>query len=414
MKEEAQFKSLVIIPVFTAALSLTGSTLIVLDVLGHKRKDRGVFQRLMLGMSLCEMMNSFSMLMATLPVPRDLDGVWGAVGNDATCVAQGFVMQLGGSACFVYNATLTLYFLLVVKYRLREEVLKKREWIFHVGPWIFGFGSSLTCLVLGQLGYADLWCWIGTTGFDNYEFFHWIFWYGPIWVCFAVVLVGMTFMAHSVYLTERESAQYDAERKARTALFAEQHAAGKISTAELRQHELKESALLPSRRSRQVAMQAFLYVAAFYFIYFFCTLDRLYVLFKDQASPYGLALMHVIFEPLQGLFNFLIYRRQNVMRWRTKNPNASKWGVFLAYLNISLFEKWTWFQSRLELSCASQTTQVPTIASLPSAAEQSDAVGASSKTSVGLSSENKTKSQLSISPISEKDEEEDRENEAED
>ena len=124
---DGQFLTLALVPVFTATLSLCGSALIVLDVLFDRQKRHSVYHRIMVVFSCFDMINSFSMVITTLPVPSDLDVLW-AIGNEASCNFQAFIMQMGGSACFVYNATLTIYFVQVIRFHKNEAQLKRWEW----------------------------------------------------------------------------------------------------------------------------------------------------------------------------------------------------------------------------------------------------------------------------------------------
>ena len=106
--EHAQAKSLAIVSIFTSTLSFLGSVLIILDVLADtttktKNKPQSVYHRIMVGLSVADAMNSLGMAVSILPVDSSLD-VWGAMSNHATCRVQGWILQVGGSACFVYGA----------------------------------------------------------------------------------------------------------------------------------------------------------------------------------------------------------------------------------------------------------------------------------------------------------------------
>ena len=99
---EAQLKALTIVPKVTAMASFLGSMTIVIEIL-IKRKTRleRIYHRLMLAMSLLDVLSSLAYFMSTWPMPADTENVYGAVGNTASCSAQGFFIQLGlVSACF--------------------------------------------------------------------------------------------------------------------------------------------------------------------------------------------------------------------------------------------------------------------------------------------------------------------------
>lgn len=430
---EAQLLALVLVPVFTAALSLCGNGLIILDVLYDRQKRRSVYHRIMLVFSCFSMMNSFSMVITTLPVPSDTEVLW-ALGNEASCDFQAFIMQMGGSACFVYNATLTIYFVQVIRFQRKEALLKKWEVFYHIPAILMGVGTSTAALVMGWLGFADLWCWIGISDPHHYLIRTWAFWYAPCWLCFLIVLVGMSTILRYVYVTEQESARHDAAGKARSFILArangrkshgsksngiaattppvtastvsvddggahnddddehlddddddddildeidevddddnddddddndhgengdvpeEQVEAGqgvapeaatsavnrRSSTPQLSSRQkralMRQKFLDRTKRTRQVATQALYYVLSFYMIYVFCTTDRLYYIITGKPSPFVISLFHVLFEPSQGIFNFIVYRMKFVKGWREKNKNATRCQIFLVYLAIS-------------------------------------------------------------------------------
>ncbi len=54
------------------------------------------------------------------------DELYGAKGNTKSCKAQAFFIQIGTIACFL-NVSLSLYYLLSIKYGWAEEKLKRRH-----------------------------------------------------------------------------------------------------------------------------------------------------------------------------------------------------------------------------------------------------------------------------------------------
>ena len=96
--------ALAIVPKCAAALSLLGSGYITYDVLRNKRNEicgrlrttRATYHRLMVGMSITDLMMSAGIFMSTWPMPSEVPNVWGNVGTIGTCSAQGFFEQFGG------------------------------------------------------------------------------------------------------------------------------------------------------------------------------------------------------------------------------------------------------------------------------------------------------------------------------
>jgi hypothetical protein len=110
-----------------------------------------------------------------------------SVGNDRTCNLQGFFTQFGITSSF-YNASLSVYFLLVIRYGWQDSRIKRLEPWLHALPLLWGFGTSIAGLSVGIFGNANLWCWIS----PQYNIYHWSFFYGPLWIM--VVIVTITCM----------------------------------------------------------------------------------------------------------------------------------------------------------------------------------------------------------------------------
>ena len=94
----AQWITLAWTPRVSAALSILGSaTIIMMIVRGGKEKLGRLHNRLFLGMSSIDILNSVALGASTAPFPRELNDIfYGAIGNKATCTLQGFFAALGG------------------------------------------------------------------------------------------------------------------------------------------------------------------------------------------------------------------------------------------------------------------------------------------------------------------------------
>jgi hypothetical protein len=87
--------ALAVTPKVTASLSILGSSWIVIEVLTQKSKRHNVYNRLLCVMSCFDIATAVWMFASTWPIPRGSEDVAFAVGNTATCEAQGFFLQLG-------------------------------------------------------------------------------------------------------------------------------------------------------------------------------------------------------------------------------------------------------------------------------------------------------------------------------
>jgi hypothetical protein len=291
----AQRVSLALTPKFTGFLSALGSLLIVLDVIGERQKRQNFYHRMMLMFGCVDCLVSFGYFASTWPIPEGTPDVVWARGNDRTCAAQGFFLQFG-TASFMYNAVLTVYYVLTIRYSVREPGIRKWEKLFHFVPLGFGIGTSTVCAAFGWYGNANLWCWIA--GFDDAHIYRWAFYYGPLWLCFLVVLVGMIIIYLKVYSKDRETAKFDPVSRHRRSIVdqvRENRSLSRRETITERHHE-QSFRRAQNARSRKVASQALFYVTVFYMTYFFATVNRLYQHVTGE-SRYGLLLLQVIFLP---------------------------------------------------------------------------------------------------------------------
>lgn len=78
------------------------------------------------------------MAFTTLPTPKE-DYIYGANGNDATCKAQGFLIQMGTIACLL-GVSLALYYNLTIKQGWSESKMKRRRVVYFllIPPIVIG------------------------------------------------------------------------------------------------------------------------------------------------------------------------------------------------------------------------------------------------------------------------------------
>lgn len=187
----AQRTALALMPKISASLSVFFSATMVLLVLRDPLRRSKVFHRLILGMSLTDVVTSSWWVASTWPIPRDSGIMW-AVGNTATCTVQGFFLQLG-IANPLYNLSLSVYYLLAVHWAWGEERLRKVEPLFHLGPLGWGFTTAIIGLPLKIFNNATLWCWIADSPGrnENTAPFRWGIFYAPLWLAVVLVFVNL-------------------------------------------------------------------------------------------------------------------------------------------------------------------------------------------------------------------------------
>ena len=76
-----------------------------------------------------------------------------------TCDAHAFFVQWTIMTP-IYNASLCIYYVLVVKLGWNERQLHKVRYWFHILPVGISLGTAIAGSILGIYGNATLWCWI--------------------------------------------------------------------------------------------------------------------------------------------------------------------------------------------------------------------------------------------------------------
>lgn len=321
----SQQVALAITPKVTSILSIIAELWIVVEVITWPCKRQQVYHRLLFGFSVADLLQSIWFFASTWPIPKETEFVYGNIGNQATCTAQGFFIQLGEAVPF-YFCSLIVYYYLAIRCGMNEKAIRDHWEIYlHVVPVGFAFGSALAALFLGLYNNAGSWCWIAPLPLNclkdpgvtcvrgrHAQLFQFLFSFVPMWICALVVLICLGRIYCNVRHQEIKSRRYRHIRIENGAEVDCDLEPGHYLERLCGWHHCPKSS--------QVASQAVYYVAAFYFSYSFGTLNRLIAYFSSsQQSVFGVQLLQVLFQPLQGVFNFLIYRRPTYLRLRKKN-----------------------------------------------------------------------------------------------
>lgn len=215
---------LAILPKISACMSMFGNTWIMLEVIFDEDTNRGirkrenVYNRLMFGMSFFDNLEAVWNFASTWPAPRDTPYIFDPRGTTRTCAVQGFFLQLG-LGISMYNAMLSIYYLLVIRYNISERQLRGVvEPVMHTVGFTAAFGTAFAGLFMNLYNWATMWCWIApypSTCKDSWHYgaeancergdnaWAWrlIFYHGPLVCCIIVAITCMT----SVYLAVRKN-----------------------------------------------------------------------------------------------------------------------------------------------------------------------------------------------------------------
>lgn len=196
----------------------------------------------MLGLSISDIVSSTIYFLGTWLIPRNTPAigfpgnVYGASGNKATCNFSGFLTQAAISGP-LYNATLSMYYLLTIYYHWPDWKLKRVQHWFHILPIAWSILTSVLALILDMYGNVDWLCWIlpqedqgvendvsSTTDSTNsstisstneltevqrhFVIFQWIFLFVPLWCCIFFVSAVMFLLWKKMKENEEKMEKY--------------------------------------------------------------------------------------------------------------------------------------------------------------------------------------------------------------
>jgi hypothetical protein len=330
-------------PAITGFLSVVGSSLIMLSLL-HPRKGLSVKDRLLFGLSLTDTIFSLIIIPWSLFIPEGM--TWGARGNDATCTAQGFLIQLGHAPTF-YQAGLAHYYYMTIRYGTSDQEFSKRyeRWI-HFMSVLWPLGTAVAGLYLDLFNFSHVGCWIAPNPLGcniddqvecnsgaNAPLYAYLFTGIPV----AIFMFYITYTMLQIYLKVREVSVRAATRRfesVQMVLTATNNnypssSASHISTDNQAESEAAPTAPRPvstrdADRTRSAAMQAFLYIAVYCSTHSFVFVSANMDLFAGW-SPFAIAFLGVSTFPLQGIFNLFIFLRPRIGSLKKRNSSLGYW-----------------------------------------------------------------------------------------
>ncbi|CAJ1947177.1 unnamed protein product [Cylindrotheca closterium] len=360
-------------------LSFLGSAAIVRYVLKDKKKS--AYRRLMLSISICDMISTSNFAFHPFLGPADSIRAWVYfVGNDATCTVLGALGQFSWST-HLYTASLSYYFVLTVRYGVRDEVFARKlePWI-HAVVMTWSFSTTISGIVMDAYHESETspscWvsakpgedCWNDSCGAERLA---WIFGGIPNVFCFLSVTINNILLYRYVRRTIVTS-----QRNAR---LAEDRMSKEFSQRDLSMADMKESLSPVSKqdapspqnkengsekpmfasfrgtrkpksimrssdrlweRVRQVGIQSFLYVSS-YILCFGPTvirqmLDGRGVEKTEGARKIFLPLLFIqgILLPSQGTFFCIIFFRPKYLQNRKMQPDRSRFWAAISAMKV--------------------------------------------------------------------------------
>mmetsp|Transcript_1064 Transcript_1064/g.2433 ORF Transcript_1064/g.2433 Transcript_1064/m.2433 type:complete len:872 (+) Transcript_1064:90-2705(+) len=251
------------LPRIGAILSILGSSCMILFTLYDQRKRKKVIFELIIFLSAFDIVGSVGYLFTSLPTPEE-DYIYGAKGNAASCIAQGFFIQVGTISLYM-NVSIAFYYYLVIIKSWREVQLKKPcvYYPLFVSPVVVG-----AIFAFAGIPYYDnaiLWC----NNSQNY-------WSEiPIAVAIGIATILMLNVSYFVWREEEASSRF-------------------------RQHNRSERTSL----STKVFKQSLVYLGAFYLTWPAYLALQIMLANGKGYSQYGFILFAGTSATLQGFWNF--------------------------------------------------------------------------------------------------------------
>ena len=193
--------------------SILGSVYIMQDVLRSKKRRASVFHRIMVGMASIDMIYGLYTLFGpiVLPGPDELDGFIinsYARGSWAAYNAISYFGQTARIASILYNGTLTMYYLLTLRFRWTEGRAKQQaETWFHIIPITAGLVVATVAISLGMFKDTPFGCTVAIQDSDDEQkkSYNLIVFICLVWLVFIEIFVSMVMIYRSIRKTEQNA-----------------------------------------------------------------------------------------------------------------------------------------------------------------------------------------------------------------
>mmetsp|Transcript_34268 Transcript_34268/g.83123 ORF Transcript_34268/g.83123 Transcript_34268/m.83123 type:complete len:429 (+) Transcript_34268:93-1379(+) len=335
---------LALVPKFTAIPSIVGSVYIVQHVLRSRKRRQRTYHRLLALMSAMDFIYAIKVFLSTWINPEGTGYL--ASGTTQTCAAAGFLGHGGSLSSIMYNGSLTLYYLLTIVFSWRLDKVKRIEPLLHGLPLAIGWSTAFATLPMDLMNPIGWTCWIGyfpvtcnvnpnlecTRGI-NASIYRWAFFHIELWLCFLFSAFAMVNIYFRLRKNEIAVKKYEFESQADRSFEADRS----LDTDEAMQPPQSGRSLFNRRStttrnatstrkkyklSRRFGSQAGFYILAFFLTWIF-PMIMFVVAEVTGYLLYPLLVATVVFNPMQGFFNCLIYIRPRYIRNREERRSQA-------------------------------------------------------------------------------------------
>eukprot|EP00554_Chaetoceros_debilis_P016210 CAMPEP_0194123900 /NCGR_PEP_ID=MMETSP0150-20130528/56459_1 /TAXON_ID=122233 /ORGANISM="Chaetoceros debilis, Strain MM31A-1" /LENGTH=644 /DNA_ID=CAMNT_0038817367 /DNA_START=59 /DNA_END=1993 /DNA_ORIENTATION=+ len=349
---------LTFIPMATATISLVSSSAIVAMIYRSNKKLKDSYRRIIFGMSMFDICSSFAVtfkIFKSTPESSNAN-MWLHLGNQTSCNVLTFLHILGTVGVTMYSLNINIYYFYLVKRNMKEKDFREKiEPFLHAVPALWSISGAIYFWAAKLMNPSTVMgtCFIAATplgcnkddevdceGAGDKVFLITMLYMGcPLVLCFALSIVLLVAIWYKVRSQEKRMDKYRFKRvsfKMRVSLKdqeslevldVEKEGDGDGSNAILkalkaRINHRRQMKRTPSK-SREFLTCAFWYAAAFVITFTFPFIVIISALTGAEA-PFALKILSRLLQPLQGLFNMLVYTRPHVRNYRSSHPE-SKW-----------------------------------------------------------------------------------------
>jgi len=329
----------IIIAMVTGSISFLSSMIIISIVLRSMSGIKTTYHRIILGLSSADCLTSLAIALATIPMPKDVIYPFEmpSYGNITTCEAQGLVYMMGNAFAFCMNGILNIYYLCTLRYNMPEKTFRcYLEIPLYIASFVLCVTVPSATLIKEELlnpSPTDPYCVPNTypldcTKTDNPECRGGggRGGYNPTYlfaICssFFTVIITMALVVHAFYRNERRL------RKA-------------AKGNEIKEGDAKYEALKRAQETTSIiTWQALMYVAAFLITWIFGFVQFVLKETENQNEEGFMTISRMIFQPLQGFFNLIIFVYHKVQTLRHADDDLTV---------AEALEKVFFFPSRME------------------------------------------------------------------
>ena len=344
------FKLAMIVQITTASISFFASLSTSLMILISFSGLRSPYRRIIFGLSLSHVLQSFSLMVGPFAVSLDDPSPWSR-GTDFTCSASGFLMMLGGAAIPMYTFTLCYYYFCKLVRSMPDETFNRTiEWKIHIAIWFISFAACISALFTKSFhpDHYHGFCTFGTVpagckksperydecvGATEYVYYL-LYCITLLATCLFGIMISMSLICWHVIVRDKafgpiEVSSVTAENGPTSNIYTVTSEDAEIVSAR-RSRRLRrgvstqQSARLRARLRRAMLNQSCLYVLAYLAAYSIIWLWSIHDYIADSSLDSFLIPINLTF-PLGGMFSILVFTRPSVAILRRSPSKRYSW-----------------------------------------------------------------------------------------